>query len=178
MESAQPRRTVALEPRTEFRFETDDGASVSITLVAGAAEVFGAEMVINRSYSFTDAQQVCLRRSIPGSPRSSTRLLSPSTRLVRHRPSSRGVAAHSTCTGPAGIRMCHLTVTSVVHSASTHPDCRPALHIDPACEHTSRRRRLRRWPPRLPWRATCNCTRSWRSAARGQRRKAPTGRAG
>ena len=44
MESAQPRRTVALEPRTEFRFETDDGASVSITLVAGAAEVFGAEM--------------------------------------------------------------------------------------------------------------------------------------
>ena len=113
----------------------------------------------------------------PGSPRSSTRLLSPSTRLVRHRPSSRGVAAHSTCTGPAGIRMCHLTVTSVVHLASTHPDCRPALHIDPACEHTSRRRRLRRWPPRLPWRATCNCTRSWRSAARGQRRKAPTGRA-
>jgi len=50
-------RTVALEPRTEFRFETDDGASLSITLVAGAAEVFGAEMVINRSYSFTDAQQ-------------------------------------------------------------------------------------------------------------------------
>ena len=68
MESAQPRRTVALEPRTEFRFETDDGASVSITLVAGAAEVFGAEMVINRSYSFTDAQQVCLRRSILALP--------------------------------------------------------------------------------------------------------------
>ena len=62
----------------------------------------------------------------PGSPRSSTRLLSPSTRLVRHRPSSRGVAAHSTCTGPAGIRMCHLTVTSVV--------TRPAL-IQTAGQH-------------------------------------------
>ena len=68
MESAQPRRTVALEPRTEFRFETDDGASVSITLVAGAAEVFGAEMVINRSYSFTDAQQVALPRAFWLSP--------------------------------------------------------------------------------------------------------------
>ena len=37
---------------------------IPITLVAGAAEVFGAEMVINRSYSFTDAQQACRRRSI------------------------------------------------------------------------------------------------------------------
>ena len=64
MESTQPpRRSVALEPRTEFRFETDDGASVSITLVAGAAEVFGAEMVMNRSYSFTDAQQVALPKA-------------------------------------------------------------------------------------------------------------------
>ena len=63
-----PRRTVALEPRTEFRFETDDGASLSITLVAGAAEVFGAEMVINRSYSFTDAQQVALPRPFWLSP--------------------------------------------------------------------------------------------------------------
>ena len=69
MESSQPpRRTVALEPRTEFRFETDDGASVSITLVAGAAEVFGAEMVMNRSYSFTDAQQVALPRPFWLSP--------------------------------------------------------------------------------------------------------------
>jgi len=69
MESSQPpRRTVALEPRTEFRFETDDGASLSITLVAGAAEVFGAEMVINRSYSFTDAQQVALPRPFWLSP--------------------------------------------------------------------------------------------------------------
>ena len=67
--STQPaRRTVALEPRTEFRFETDDGASVSITLVAGAAEVFGAEMVMNRSYSFTDAQQVALPRPLWLSP--------------------------------------------------------------------------------------------------------------
>ena len=47
---------VGLAPRTEFRFETEPETSVTITLASGTAEVFGAELVPRRPYTFADAQ--------------------------------------------------------------------------------------------------------------------------
>ena len=121
-----PRRTVALEPRTEFRFETDDGASLSITLVAGAAEVFGAEMVINRSYSFTDAQQVAAQ-TILALPVAAHACLARHVNAPR---ASQAVFTWRGCTldvlGPCG----HSYVPPPSISLST----RPAL-IQTGCQH-------------------------------------------
>ena len=84
--SSQPRRSVQLLPGNEFRFETDDGAGVTITLLSGAAEIFGAEMVVQRAYSFTDAQQVGCHPpqplSLHASPSTSSARPSPAGRLL------------------------------------------------------------------------------------------------
>ena len=47
----------ALQANEEFRFEVAAGTSVTLTIVSGSAEVFGAEMVEGRAYSFTGTQQ-------------------------------------------------------------------------------------------------------------------------
>jgi len=46
-----------LRPNEEFRFEVDAATVVTLTLISGAAEVFGAEMVASRAYTFTAMQQ-------------------------------------------------------------------------------------------------------------------------
>lgn len=47
----------SLQPNEEFRFEVDGASTVSLTLVSGSAEIFGAEMVESRAYSFCGTQQ-------------------------------------------------------------------------------------------------------------------------
>ena len=49
--------THTLRPNEEFRFEVEATATVTLTLVSGQAEVFGAEMVAQRGYSFSGTQQ-------------------------------------------------------------------------------------------------------------------------
>jgi polyribonucleotide 5'-hydroxyl-kinase len=49
--------THTLQANEEFRFEVDSASVVELTLAAGAAEVFGTEMVSNRAYKFCGTQQ-------------------------------------------------------------------------------------------------------------------------
>ena len=46
-----------LQPEEEFRFEVGAGLTMSVTLVQGTAEIFGAEMAEARAYSFSGTQQ-------------------------------------------------------------------------------------------------------------------------
>ena len=41
----------------QFRFEVPPGETATLTLLAGSAEIFGAEMVLNRAYTFSGTQQ-------------------------------------------------------------------------------------------------------------------------
>ena len=46
-----------LRPNEEFRFEVEIASTATLRLTSGAAEICGAEMVSNRSYSFSGTQQ-------------------------------------------------------------------------------------------------------------------------
>ncbi|KAF9014076.1 Pre-mRNA cleavage complex II protein Clp1-domain-containing protein [Cyathus striatus] len=55
MSEAQPaaeKRQWDLEPQTEYRFELDPGTSLTIKLLRGPAEIFGAELVEGKTYLF------------------------------------------------------------------------------------------------------------------------------
>ena len=49
--------TCTLQRGEEFRFEVPAGDVATVTLLTGGAEVFGTEMVANRTYSFSGTQQ-------------------------------------------------------------------------------------------------------------------------
>jgi polyribonucleotide 5'-hydroxyl-kinase len=55
--ASKPTNTCQLAPGQEFRLEVPPGETASLTLVSGSAEVFGAEMVANRAYTFGSTQQ-------------------------------------------------------------------------------------------------------------------------
>jgi len=46
-------RECVLNPKTEFRFELDPGETISLKLLTGRAELFGAELPRERTYTFT-----------------------------------------------------------------------------------------------------------------------------
>ncbi|KAJ8658142.1 hypothetical protein O0I10_006149 [Lichtheimia ornata] len=46
-------RTVDLEPDHEFRFEVEFNKKVQIKLLKGTAEIFGTEIAVGVSYTFT-----------------------------------------------------------------------------------------------------------------------------
>ena len=52
-----PRESYTLRSLEEFRFEVEAQATATITLTSGSAEIFGAEMVTNKAYSFSGTQQ-------------------------------------------------------------------------------------------------------------------------
>ncbi|KAI9489141.1 Pre-mRNA cleavage complex II protein Clp1-domain-containing protein [Zychaea mexicana] len=51
--SAEPPRTIELDSEHEFRFEVEFNKKVTLKLLKGTAEVFGTELAINVTYTFT-----------------------------------------------------------------------------------------------------------------------------
>jgi polyadenylation factor-like protein len=56
MEGSKESHIYTLKPETELRFEVSSGTTAEIVLIEGTAEIFGAELPLNRPSSFSDAK--------------------------------------------------------------------------------------------------------------------------